>query len=79
MPKRCTVRNEAFVEPCDALAMQCARAIRGGVEHVRLYANGEPTRSFIVLGGNKARDIKPKALNACPFCAERIDAPFMKG
>jgi hypothetical protein len=40
-----------------------------------LYANGEPTRSFVVLGGVRARQIKPVAINACPFCGERIDAP----
>ncbi len=72
---RCAVRDGRFVDPCHALSLRCAQGIRGGLEHVRLYANGEPTRSFVVLGGVRARQIKPVAINACPFCGERIDAP----
>ncbi len=72
----CTVRDGKFVEPCAALAEQCRWEIRGGLEMVRLYSHGVPTRSFVTLAGSKSRDIKPRAINACPFCAERIDAPF---
>lgn len=72
---RCAVRDGRFVEPCAALSRQCSLGIRGGLEHVRLYSHGEPTRSFVTLGGVRMRDIKPSAINACPFCGERIDAP----
>lgn len=75
---RCLVMEGRFVEPCSALARQIGYGIRGGLELVTLsdFKSGRRTRSFVVLGGNRARDIKSAAINCCPFCGERIDAPM---
>lgn len=72
---RCSVRDGRFVEPCGALARQTAFGIRGGLELVTYSDVKGPTRSFVALGGVASRDIKPTAINCCPFCGARIDAP----
>lgn len=77
---RCTVRDKRFVEPCASL-----RTAFDGHSHGRgrgLFmltltntATLKPSRSFVVLRmGEHVK--KGVALNCCPFCGERIDAPF---
>lgn len=78
MPTKCTVRDKSFVEPCDALARQVQWGVKGGVKREAWsnFVTKEPTRTFYSLAGVAARGVKPMALNFCPFCGERIDAPF---
>ena len=72
-PDRCTVKDDMFVVPCAALA----DAVGGAVDHAHYVdmKKRKPSRSFFVLksGAHKHKGI---AMNVCPFCGERIDAPF---
>lgn len=72
-PARCTIRDGRFVVPCVPLA----DAVGGAVDHAHYIdiANRRPSRSYFVLksGAYKAKGM---AMNVCPFCGERIDAPF---
>lgn len=74
-PARCTVRDGRFVVPCAVLA----DAVGGAVAHAHYIDMTErkPSRSFFVLksGAHKHKGI---AMNVCPFCGERIDAPFVE-
>lgn len=74
-PARCTIKDGRFVVPCVVLA----GAVGGAVDHAHYYdmAKREPSRSFFVLksGAHKGKGI---AMNVCPFCGERIDAPFVE-
>lgn len=76
----CTVRDGRFVEPCTSLANAFDGTPMGSGRALFLMSMTNlrtlvPTRSFVVLRmGNHLK--KGIALNCCPFCGERIDAPF---
>ena len=74
---KCTVRDGRFVEPCDSLAG--ATDVGGlskakGIGEWSYYVAGKPSRTFF---GVRSKD-HPNGLlfNFCPWCGERIDAPF---
>ena len=76
----CKVRDGKFVDPCTSLEGAMFGSPFGRGNGLFLYdlsnlKTGKPTRSFVVLrtGKNSERGV---ALNCCPFCGERIDAPF---
>ena len=73
MRERCSVRDTAFVEPCDALARSFGR----GVEHHHMVdmKTRKPSRSFVAIKSGEYSQ-RGLAMNVCPFCGERIDAPF---
>lgn len=79
----CTVKDGKFVEPCKDLigAAEFGNPIRNkkGVfawEYHSRTSTG-PTRRFF---GVKSGDYVAKgiAFNYCPFCGEKIDAPFVE-
>lgn len=79
--KKCTVKDGKFVEPCqslqDATEFGNPSGKRKGVwcwEYYREDTSG-PTRRFY---GTKSGDFVSKgiAFNFCPFCGEKIEAPF---
>lgn len=72
-PSRCTIKDGAFVVPCVPLA----DAVGGAVDHAHYYdmTTRKPSRSFFVIKSG-AYKTKGMAINVCPFCGERIDAPF---
>lgn len=76
----CKVRDGRFIEPCVAMigAFDGSSAGKGRALFMSQYINiktGEQSRSFVVLrmGDHIKNGV---ALNVCPFCGERIDAPF---
>lgn len=78
--KTCSVRDGRFVEPCSSLWSTFEGSAFGKGRALFLYIMVNlktltPTRSFVVLrmGDHKQKGI---AINVCPFCGERIDAPF---
>lgn len=78
---KCTVRDGKFVEPCDTLdgmiTTHAAYAARGSTFFHCTLTNiqtGEPSRSFV--GYRSTKHPKGLLLNCCPWCCERIDAPF---
>jgi hypothetical protein len=72
-PAKCTVKDGRFVVPCVPLA----DAVGGAVDHAHYIdmTNQKPSRSFFVLKSGAYKG-KGMAMNVCPFCGERIDAPF---
>ena len=76
----CKVDDGLFVRPCTSLAgaMDGSSAGKGRALFLSQYINlrtGKPSRSFVVL--RMGQHIKDGiAVNVCPFCGERIDAPF---
>lgn len=72
-PARCTISEGRFVVPCVPLA----DAVGGAVAHAHYFdmASRRPSRSYFVLKSGAYRD-RGMAMNVCPFCGERIDAPF---
>lgn len=81
MAEKCTVREGKFVVACESLA-KCTDNIAPGFSKARRisrwsYSNfktHEATRTFY---GVKC-DAYPNGFlfNFCPFCGEKIDAPF---
>lgn len=71
-PVRCAIRDGRFVVPCATLA----GAVGGAVAHAHYVdmAKRQPSRSFFVLKSGAHKN--GIAMNVCPFCGERIDAPF---
>lgn len=71
--ERCSVRDGSFVQPCDALA----RSFGKGVEHHHMLdmRTRKPSRSFVAIKSGEYSK-RGTAMNVCPFCGERIDAPF---
>jgi len=78
---KCSVRDGMFVEPCDTLAANCDNEMAGfskakGITrwHYTNFRERRPSRTFY--------GVKTKAspngflFNFCPFCGEKIDAPF---
>ncbi len=76
---KCTVEEGKFVRPCPSLASAAEvghpRGKQKGIYAWVLSTPEGPTRTFF---GVKSGDHKDRglALNFCPFCGERIDAPF---
>lgn len=81
MADKCTVRDGKFIEPCETLAKACetgnppAGKQRGIYEwrYTNLKTN-KPSRTF--FGVKATQYPKGMAFNVCPWCGERIDAPF---
>jgi len=76
----CKITDGKFVEPCTSLAgaMDGSGFTQGRALYLHQTVNLstlKPCRSFVVLrmGDHVQKGI---ALNVCPFCGERIDAPF---
>lgn len=84
MADKCTVRDGRFVEPCVDLDQNCEigtppRGKQRGIWEW-LYSNTEthePSRSF--FGAKTTHRPKGMLFNFCPWCGERIDAPFING
>lgn len=78
---KCTVREGRFVDPCDTLESQTdniaagfSRAKGTARWHYTNINNRQPSRTFF---GVKTRESPNGMLfNFCPWCGERIDAPF---
>lgn len=78
---KCAVRDGLFVEPCDSLQSATDNNIPGfsktkGIAswHLTNINTGKPSRSY---WGVKSKNHQNGFLfNFCPFCGERIDAPF---
>ena len=82
--RRCTVREGAFVEPCDTLEKATDNQI-GGFSKVKAIfrteltntKTGKPARTYY---GVKTKQFPQGILfNVCPFCGEKIDEPFNPG
>lgn len=79
-PKKCTVTAGKFVEPCSLLSAATEfgnpMGKRKGI-FAWSYHSAEtgPTRTMF---GVKSGEHAPKGMlfNFCPFCGEKIDAPF---
>ena len=79
---KCTIRDGRFVEPCGSLAkvvdVYAPGFSRAKGVFEQTYTNmqtGEPSRKFY---GVKTKEFPHGLLfNFCPWCGERIDAPFM--
>jgi hypothetical protein len=70
MKLKCTIRSDAFVEPCDGL-----RKLTGSAVDLVQYTNFktmQPSRSFVTI---KSGDFRKQGLvaNFCPVCGERIN------
>lgn len=83
--RKCTVRDGNFVEPCETLAQASNGrpygTATGIFTHNMTYVEGpnfgKPSRTFFsVKTGEFAK--KGICLNFCPFCGEKIDAPFIQ-
>jgi hypothetical protein len=78
--KNCTVREGAFVEPCDALSSiidSFSRAKGVFIQNLTNRQTNKPSRSYV---GIKSTNHKNGILfNFCPFCGVEIDAPFSGG
>jgi hypothetical protein len=80
---KCTVREGRFVEPCDTLAQAVDNNIPGfskakGVfrQDLTNMKTKQPSRTYF---GLKSKQFPNGLLfNCCPWCGERIDAPFNK-
>lgn len=70
MKRNCTVRDNAFVEPCDGLQKLIGRAV-DLVEYTN-FKLMKPTRSFVTI---KSGEFQKQGLvaNFCPVCGERIN------
>ena len=78
--EKCTVRDGKFVEPCRSLAEVSEygnpRGKQKGVFAWALYVGREPSRTFFgVKSGEWVQ--KGMAFNYCPFCGEKINAPYI--
>ena len=79
---KCTARDGKFVDPCRTLERSCEDTNPGGkrkgVFAWELSNLDGPTRTMF---GVKSGEFIAKGLlfNFCPFCGERIDAPFKDG
>lgn len=75
----CAVRDGKFLEPCFGLASSVAEAsFKASGIHIRSLMDlkkREPSRTFAVVR-TKGGDRHDIILNFCPFCGERIDAPW---
>jgi hypothetical protein len=79
--KKCQVKDGKFVEPCDTLSEAAEfgnpRGKQKGIWCWEYFSRTKPgpTRRFF---GTKSGDFTEKgmAFNYCPFCGEKIDAPF---
>jgi hypothetical protein len=78
---KCRVRDGRFVEPCDILA-KAVDVYAPGFSRAKgifeqTYTNmetGEPSRTFY---GVRTKEFPNGLLfNLCPWCGERISAPF---
>jgi hypothetical protein len=80
--QKCTVLDGKFVLACMALSSVCEpanpRGKQKGVFAWELSTPNGPTRTMF---GAKSGDhvVKGMLFNFCPFCGERIDAPFVQG
>jgi len=70
---KCSVRDGKFVEPCSALwsLIDGKRVQKPVLSNLK---TGAMTRSFITIHSGEHRN--GFAINCCPICGERIDAPF---
>ncbi len=79
MSKKCSVRDGRFVDPCNTLekAVDASGFSKAkGLYRHELYntKTGEHSRTMF---GLRAKDFpNGLLLNFCPWCGERIDAPF---
>jgi hypothetical protein len=80
---KCTVKDGKFIEPCDTLSKACelGNPPPGTQRGIYLWqlTNTEthkPSRSF--FGVKTTEHPKGLAFNVCPWCGERIDAPFIQ-
>jgi hypothetical protein len=77
---KCTVRDGKFVEPCGTLSTVTEYAPPTG-KRKGIYAwvlgsiSTGPTRTFFGVKSG-AHIAKGMLFNFCPFCGEKIDAPF---
>lgn len=79
---KCSVRDGNFIEPCDSLVSATEygnpRGKQKGIWMWNMWSmdTHKPSRSYF---GTKSGDHVQKGLlfNFCPFCGEKIDAPFM--
>lgn len=81
MSNKCTVRDGRFVEPCATLSEQTDSSMaflsraKGTVRwHYTNVQTLEPSRTF--FGVKTKANPNGFAFNFCPFCGEKIDAPF---
>lgn len=79
MSEKCTVKDGRFVDACEDL--KAATDYRGLENRKGIcvweYTNTktrQPSRTF--YGIKTKQHPKGLAFNMCPFCGERIDAPF---
>lgn len=70
MKATCTVRDNAFVEPCDGLKKLVGRAV-DLVEYTN-FKTMKPSRSFVAI---KSGEFLKQGLvaNFCPVCGQRIN------
>lgn len=79
--KRCSVRDGRFVDPCKTLADATDNMIGSFSKAKSIFRTEltnintlEPSRTYY---GIKTKQFPNGMLfNNCPFCGERIDAPF---
>jgi len=81
MSSKCHVKDGLFVEPCDALNRAAdintpsfTKAKGIAVWNMTNMNTGKPSRTYYGVKTKK----HPNGLlfNCCPWCGERIDAPF---
>lgn len=78
---RCSVRDGLFVEPCETLARNTDNHAPGFSKAKGIFRQ-ELTNMNTMKPSRTYYGIKSKAhpngllFNNCPFCGERIDAPF---
>lgn len=76
--EKCTVEDSKHVRPCKWLAESVeGRGTYGRERGVRIFdysSNGVPTRTFFgIKSGTYPKGI---AIDFCPFCGTKINAPF---
>ena len=78
---KCTVRDSRFVEPCDTLEkatdnpMGSFSKAKGIVRwSITNMSTRQPSRTYFGIRTNEFK--RGLAFNNCPFCGEKIDAPF---
>lgn len=82
MADKCTVRDGKFVEPCEDLdkMAEVGNPPRGKSRGIWawMYFNDQhkPSRTF--FGAKSTARPKGLLFNFCPWCGERIDAPFVR-
>jgi len=83
-PNLCTVVENRFVEPCQALELASTKDLKRktkGILRVELtYISGEnfgkPSRSYFLINSGHFTG-KGIVMNFCPFCGVRIDSPVL--